>query len=133
MKPFTFHTYQNSKGEHPVLTYFDSLDSKIWPTLFDKIDHYESLGFDEIYRSKFIEKITSTSPPLLELKFKLKTPIRVIGFREGDYFIALHAFTKDYEGSIKRREIESAVSRLREYESRRISKIIKHEFSAIQR
>lgn len=107
-----FETWRDEKGKSPVESFFDTLNEKDLAVLFEKIEHYEKLGTQELRKQKLLKKIHGSKVDIEELKFKLRTPCRILCVIKKEKCIAVHAFVKKYNESIRPKEIQIAKNRI---------------------
>lgn len=127
MEKFQFETWRNEYDKSPVEDFFDTkLNDKQLATVLYKIDHFKNLSILELGKEGALKKIRDIKISLNELRFKYP-PIRMLGVLQRSKFVATHIFIKDYDGAIKRKEINIALSRVLQVSNveKEVNRIIK--------
>lgn len=105
-----FDSWKKNKNEAPVDIFLDSLSEGHIAWMIKKAEYYSLLPVNEMIKLGFIEK---SEKGLWELKFKCPSkffPVRIFYVSKGIKNILLHSFKKKYNGAIRQKEINLALT-----------------------
>ena len=106
--------YEEPSGRQPVAEWLDELDKNISAHMQDKVVRLQQNGLI-LLNTNMMAPIKGYGSDFYELKYS-NYRIALYHEAESDTFILLHGFKKERRRESK--EIKSAYSRLREYQSR---------------
>jgi phage-related protein len=107
--------YAEPSGRQPVAEWLDSLDKKTREYIRDKIVRLQQHGL-MLLNTNMMRPIKGYASNFYEIKYS-KYRVTLYHETSSDNFILLHGFKKERMREIQ--EIDTAYSRLREYQSRR--------------
>lgn len=107
--------YAEPSGRQPVAEWLDSLDKKTSACVQDKIVRLQQYGLI-LLNTNMMKPLKGFSGDFYEIRY---SKYRIVLYHEtiNNIFVLLHGFKK--ERMRETQEIETAYSRLREYQSRR--------------
>ncbi len=108
--------YTELSGHRPVAEWLDSLDKKTREHMRDKVVRLQQHGLTTLLDTSMMRPLKGYGSDFYEIKYS-KYRIALYHEMASNTFILLHGFKK--ERRREAREIETAYSRLREYQSRR--------------
>ncbi|HVZ75858.1 MAG TPA: hypothetical protein VG934_01140 [Candidatus Paceibacterota bacterium] len=85
---------------------------KFLADILERIDHYARLGRQRLHQEGLLTFLPCKER-VLKLKFRGKPLIYLCGRFEGEIFVVSHGIVKNYDGTLRRRDIELAIIRTR--------------------
>lgn len=114
MARWIINYYSSPSGGEPIQEFIDNLQEKTKTRIYNSFELLCEFGL--ILRMPHVKKLTGT--PLWELRILGEASLRFFYIaKTGRSFLILHGFTKRKQQTPKR-EIETAMGRLKEYERR---------------
>jgi phage-related protein len=107
--------YAGPNGRQPVAEWLNNLDKKTRDYMQDKVVRLQQKGL-MLLNTSMMRPIKGYGSDFYEIKYS-KYRIALYHEKASNTFILLHGFKKERKREL--REIETAYSRLREYQSRR--------------